>query len=226
MKIVCISASNTQNRGHESTSYKVAELIARMADEKTVTPEVEIIPIMNRRIKYCLLCGDCAEEGLCAYDKDFNEIYQKLKAADVCFFIIPHYSPIPSKLLSIFEKINEILYALWLKIPQFESPLKDKPAAVIGHGGMAETHENLHYYHEALITPVANTLKAFGYKVIGLNEEYPMGVPFGLADDSCIQPNEEMVFPEIIQDWELIEERIRPLVQKVLKETETSLLRA
>lgn len=218
MKILCISASNTQHRGLNSTSVKVCSLIEKIVVEMYSDAEIEILTLMNQRIKFCLLCGDCGEEGLCPYDKDFNEIYARMKDADRLFLVVPHYSPIPSKLLALFEKINEITYANMLKIPQFESPLNGKVAGIVGHGGMAESPESLQYYHEALIKPIANTLKTCGFRVVGLDQDFPLGAPFGLEDDSCIQPRADAAFPDIMQNWELIEKRIRPLIENVLKQ--------
>ncbi len=220
MKILCISASNTQHMGLSGTSVKTCTLIERIILESNANVTIETLPLMSQRIKFCLMCGDCSEEGLCSYDKDFNEIYSRLLEADLVFFVVPHYSPLPSKLMAIFEKVNEITYVNWLKIPQFESPFRGKVAAIVGHGGMAENTETLSYYHEALIKPIANTLKACGFTVVGLNESFPMGAPFGLENDACIQPREDIVFPDILQNWELIEKRIRPLVENGLKAIE------
>lgn len=217
-KILCISASNTYRKGEASTSTKVCKLIKRIITERTEQVNVEIIQLMKMKIKFCLLCGDCFEEGVCPYDSDFNEFFQKLKDADVIFFVVPCYTPIPAKLVTVFEKIDENLYANMLRIPRYRSPLYDKITAIIGHGGMAESEESLEHYHEKLISPVANTLASFGFKIIGLNDKYTLGVPFGLKDDTCIQPVEDSVFPDVIQDWDHIEARIKPLVEKVLYE--------
>jgi multimeric flavodoxin WrbA len=217
-RIVCISASNTYSKGEASTSTKVCKLIERIIIERTSQIEIEIIQLMKMKIKFCLLCGDCFEEGECPFDNDFNQIFQKAKEADAVFLVVPCYTPVPAKLAAVFEKIDENLYGNLLRIPQYRSPFYDKAAAVIGHGGMAESKESLDYYHDRLITPVANALTSFGFNVIGYNDEFPMGVPFGLRDDTCIQPSEDSIFPDILQDWSHIENRIKPLVEKVLAE--------
>ena len=217
-KVLCISASNTYRRGEASTSTMVCRLIERIIAEKTDEVEVDIVQLMKMKIKFCLLCGDCFDEGKCPFDSDFNHIFEKTRETDALFLVVPCYTPIPAKLAAVFEKFDEHLYANMLKIPQYRSPFYDKAAAVIGHGGMTESKESLGYYHDRLITPVAKTLISFGFNVVGYNEEYPMGAPFGLKDDTCIQPSEESIFPEILHDWNMIEKRITPLVEKVLKE--------
>ncbi|MCX7773011.1 MAG: NAD(P)H-dependent oxidoreductase [Clostridia bacterium] len=220
MKIVCISASQTVQRKEESTSTKVCGLVeslTRSMVHKDTPLDVEIIPLMAADLKYCRLCGKCADGGKCPFDPAFNRIYASLSEADVSFWVVPHYSPLPSKLMTLMEKLNEIFYAGWIKDPSFQAPVQGKKAAVIGHGGMTESPESLKHYHNALIAPVANTLRSFGLKVVGLNDEYPSGAPFGLKNDDCIKNNPDEVFPDILEDWGLIRQRIEPLVEKVLK---------
>jgi multimeric flavodoxin WrbA len=217
-KVLCISASNTYRRGEASTSTRVCKLIERIISEKTDQVETDIIQLMKMKIKFCLLCGDCFEEGRCPFDEDFNHIFQKASEADAVIFVVPCYTPVPAKLSAVFEKIDEYFFANLMKIPQYKSPFYDKTAAIIGHGGMAESKESLGFYHDKLIAPVANTLVSFGFNVIGYSDEYPKGAPFGLKNDTCIQPSEDSVFPEILQDWDMIENRIKPLVEKVLTE--------
>ena len=216
MKIVCISASNTAYMGENSASTRVCRLIMKNVSSKIPEASVRIIPLMNQKISFCLLCGDCSENGLCPYDESFNYIFSHLKSADIIFFVVPHYAPLPSKLLALFEKIHEILYGSLIKIPQFESPFENTYALVIGHGDLVESRETLNYYHEAVIRPVANTLASFGCEIIGYSKEYPEGMPFGLMDETCIQFSGDSVFPGFIHNWDIIEERINTLVDNLV----------
>ena len=219
MKITCISASNTKQKGTNSTSTKVCYLAKDLIlTDNEGDIEVEVIPLMDYDITPCILCGDCYKSSKCLYDEDFNELLTKLQDSQAGFIVVPHYSPIPAKLIMVFEKINEILYASWINDSKYQSPLKNMPVGIIGHGGMTETNDSLKYYHDHLITPVATTLKSLSFKIIGLNERFPNGAVFGLKDDSCLRKVEGLVFPEIIQDWPKIEERIKPLIINVFKE--------
>jgi hypothetical protein len=119
---------------------------------------------------------------------------------------------------SDLEKINEILYAGWINDPDYRSPLYNKPVGLIGHGGRVEDEETLRYYHDRLITPVADTLKALSFRIVKFSDAYENGAVFGLKDDTCITTAENAVFPEILQDWAKIHERIEPLIDKVLQE--------
>jgi multimeric flavodoxin WrbA len=217
MLITCISASNTKLMGENSTSTKVCGLkedIIRKDYKEGI--EVNTVSLVNYNFKSCILCGSCAKTNTCVYDEDFNEIYSKMGKSDGVFFVVPHYSPIPSKLIMIFEKINEIMYAGWINDQNFTSPITQKAVGVIGHGGCPENDEILKYYHDNLIAPVARTLKSLSFNVIGVDEEFKYGAAFGLRDKNCYEKVENSVFPGIIQDWDHIEKRIRPLVKNVI----------
>lgn len=216
--ITCISASNTKLIKEKSTSTKVCYLIKDMVlKEYEDNVSVNVISLMDYDIKPCILCGGCSETDNCIYDKEFNKIYSELLKSDGIFFVVPHYSPIPSKLIMVFEKINEILYASWIKDSECKSPLSNKAVGIIGHGGMGENEKVLRYYHDNLITPVANTLESLSFNIIGVNDSFPKGVAFGLKDNSCLKKVDNSIFPEIIQDWITIEDRIRPLIENVIE---------
>ncbi|MBP1755079.1 MAG: hypothetical protein H6Q59_1477 [Firmicutes bacterium] len=216
MKLLCISASNTQSMGALSTSTKVGYLIQNIVNKEHENISVEVIALSDYDLKVCRLCGACSDSGRCSSDTAFNQLLTKIEAADGIFFIVPHYSPIPAKLIMIFEKINEIMYAGWLNKPEFKASWDGLPVAIIGHGGMVETADNLRYYHDQLVATVAKTLRSFSFLTIGLNEDYLDGACFGLQDDSCIRTREDAVFPDIIQDFTKVEQRIEPLVWKMI----------
>lgn len=217
MKVLCISASNTKLMGSNSTSVKVCKMIGDIIKKEYETDAiVDLAALVRFELKPCILCGQCCETSSCIYDDSFNSIFSKLSEADAIFFVVPHYSPIPSKLLILFEKINEIAYAGWLSNPDYALPFSGKPVGIIGHGGMTEKDETLKYYHDSLITTVANTLKSLSFQIVGYSEDYPNGAPFGLKDDDCLKKSENNIFPDIIQDYELIENRIRPLINNVM----------
>lgn len=219
MKIKCISASNTKRMGDKSASTNVCQMIKNnISAIHNGIAEVDILPLMDYDLKPCILCGDCSASGHCPYDDAFNKIFDQIVDADGLFFVIPHYSPIPSKLLILFEKINEILYAKWIHDPEYISPLNGKPVGIVGHGGMVETEAVLKYYHEQLVTPVANTLKSLSFKPIPCDDQFPNGAVFGLKDDACIYKVEGKLFPDIRQDWMSIDARIKPLIENFIKE--------
>jgi NAD(P)H-dependent FMN reductase len=202
--------------GENSTSTRVGHLIKNIVQQNNENISVEVLPLLEYDMKACLLCGACSNSSRCIYDEAFNRLLNKIEGVDGIFFIVPHYSTIPAKLIMIFEKLNEIIYAGWIKDPEFKAAWNNMPVAIIGHGGMVETMENLRYYHDQLVTRVADTLRSFSFLPIGLNEEYPNGACFGLSDTSCVRTREDAVYPDIIQDWDKIEPRIKPLVHKMI----------
>jgi multimeric flavodoxin WrbA len=218
MKITCISASNAKSIGDNSTSTKICHLIkASMIKDFNESISVDVVPLMEYDLKTCKLCGDCMYSGTCPYDVDFNKVLEKITESDAIFIVIPHYSPIPAKLIMVLEKLNEIIYSRWLYQPLYQSPFRDKPVGIVGHGGMIETEETLRYYHDHLVAPVAKTLQGLSFRIIKYNENFPYGITFGLRDDSCIKKSEHSIFPDIIQDWPMIEDRIKPLISNVMK---------
>lgn len=218
MRIACVSASNTKLSGDKSTSINVCNKIKDIILSETKEEVfIDIIPLKDYDIKSCVLCGACNKNGNCIYDEDFNKLLKVLEDSQGIFLVVPHYSPIPAKLIMIFEKINEITYAGWLNDPKYQSSFYNKPVGIIGHGGMVETKESLKYYHDHLVTPVAQTLKALSFNIIKLNDDFPNGATFGLQDDFCLKKVDNSIFPDIIQDWTMIEERIKPIVMNVIE---------
>ncbi len=220
MRIACISASNTILAEGKSTSITVCNMIKKIIhNEVSEDILVDVIPLKDYDLKICILCGSCITNGNCIYDEEFNQLLRTLEDVQGIFFVVPHYSPIPAKLMTIFEKINEITYTGWINDPEYQSKFYNKPVGIIGHGGMVENEDNLKYYHDNLVTPVANALKSLSFHVVKLNDNFPNGVTFGLKDDTCLIKTENSIFPDIIQDWPMIEERIKPLVINVINDT-------
>lgn len=218
VQITCISAANTKLIGDNSTSIKVCNLINDIIKKNnSIDVTVKIIPLVNYDIKPCILCGKCYSNSKCIYDEAFNELYDNICKSDGFFFVVPHYSPVPSKLLMVFEKINEIIYAGWINNPNIKIPFAGKPVGIIGHGGAQGSETVLKYYHDNLVTPVARTLESLSFEIVGVNEDFPKGAVFGLKDGNCIRKVQNSIFPEIIEDWTLIQERITPLIKNVIE---------
>jgi Multimeric flavodoxin WrbA len=223
MKIACISASNNKLAEGKSTSIVVCNIIKDIIKETKEEVEVDVIALKDYDIKPCILCGACNKNGLCIYDEEFNGLLKALETVQGIYLVVPHYSPIPSKLLMLFEKINEITYAGWINNSDYQSPFSNMCVGIIGHGGMVGNEVNIKYYHNELITPIANTLRALSFHILQPDDDFPNGVPFGLKDDTCLEKSENSIFPDIIQDWTMIEERIKPFIIKGLSEMEITI---
>lgn len=211
MKILCISASNSRKNNEESVSYNVMARVKKSIETKG-DHEVKLLSLKDYDIAPCQLCGDCSKTEKCTFDGGFNEVLHHMKHVDRMLFVVPHYSPIPSKLIALFEKINEITYAGWLNDPSYISPVQGKAFAVIGHGGMTESPEVLTHYQEAIVKPVSRTLMSLGLRPIKPESADSPADVFGLSNDACLKSVHGQIFPDIIIDWDKVEARLEPLI--------------
>jgi multimeric flavodoxin WrbA len=62
-----------------NTRYLVNEALETLKKEGI---EVELIPLSDKRIAPCEACNACAELFTCRIEDDFQEIFEKMKAAD------------------------------------------------------------------------------------------------------------------------------------------------
>jgi multimeric flavodoxin WrbA len=173
---------------------------------------VEILPLIDYEMKPCRMCGKCLKTERCARDEAFNQVFEKMIAADAIFVVVPHYAPLPSKLMMLFEKMEEIAFMNWCANAEYRFPLYQKPAGVIGHGGQVATDEVLAYYKRMLVEPVAAALGSVAMRVIGAGEDGPNGVAFGIRS---INKREDSIFIDIQHDWDEVRRRIAPLVRQV-----------
>jgi multimeric flavodoxin WrbA len=213
MKIACVSASNIEVARKNSASTRVCELIREIITVHAKTADVEIIALVNYKLKPCRMCGKCLNTGKCTHDEAFNQVYAKLLEADGIYIVCPHYAPIPSKMMILLEKFEEMAFLQSTNPPERKFGLAHKSVGVIAHGGQKQSEEALGYYKTALLDPLSNALGSVGMKVIGVDEKWPNGVTFGIKS---IDKPEDSIFVTIDHDWADIRERIGPLVYKVL----------
>ena len=212
MKITCISASNIEvARGH-SASTRACELIGDLLREECgPSVQVEILPLIDFELKPCRMCGKCLKAGKCVRDEAFNRLYESLAQADGVFVVCPHYAPLPSKLMILLEKLEEICYLNWCQDHAYHTVVYRKPIGLVAHGG--QTSEALPYYKIALLDPLAQGFASVQMRVVGVDEQWPNGAVFGIKD-LTLPPN--ATFVEIEHNWVEIRERIAPLVKNFL----------
>jgi len=209
MKHLCISASNVRHKRKDSASTKTCELIKGIIKDEN--NQVEILKLMDYKLKPCKFCGSCIKDGYCTKKDDFNKIFEKIKKSDFLYFVIPHYSIIPSKLSIIFEKINEIFYTGWINDNDFEWELKGKKAFIIAHGGsnLEENPKIKELYNNNIVNPMIYLLKSLGLEVEEKegNQSYIFGI-------KSMKVNKKSIFPDMIHDWEKIEKDLKELFIK------------
>lgn len=211
MKIVCLSASNINPARQHSASTHTCELIRNLLAERNPSIEVEIVPLIDYGMKPCRMCGECLPTLQCSQDEAFNQVHAKLQSADAVFLVCPHYAPIPSKVMILLEKLEEMAYLKYCQDNTYRTPLHGKPIGIIAHGG--QTEAALPDYKTALLDPLANAFSSVQMRVIGAGEQWPNGVAFGIK--SLTMPSDS-IFVTIEHDWQVILQRIQPLVENVI----------
>ena len=212
MKITCISASNVEPaRGH-SASTRTCELVREIIRaEGFPNAEVKILPLIDYEMTPCRMCGKCFTAGKCVRDEAFNSVHDEIKSSDALFVVCPHYAPLPSKVMMLLEKMQEIWYLNWCQDNNYSAPYSERPIGLIAHGG--QTAEALPYYKRTLLDPLANAFASVQFKVISTGEQWPTGAVFGVKNLSLPIGS---IFVAIDHDWDEIRERVTPLVRNVL----------
>lgn len=213
MRITCISAANIEVARNSSASVRTCEMVRDLVHEHHPGAEVEIVPLLDYEMVPCRMCGKCQITERCARDAAFNQVFEKMIGADGIFVIVPHYAPLPSKMMILCEKMEEIAFLNWCANQSYRFPLAEKPAGVIGHGGQQTSDSVLSYYQRMVVEPVASALASVSMRVIGAGADLPHGAAFGIQ---AIRQRPGSVFVDIDHDWADIRQRVAPLVQNVM----------
>lgn len=212
MKFVCISAANIEGARDHSASVRTCQLASTILKTTCPGAEVEIVPLIDYEMKPCRMCGQCVDQLLCPRDSAFNQVFLKMQSAQGLLVVVPHYAPLPSKLMMLLEKMEEMAYLGWCADEHnFRFPLSGRPVAVIGHGGQPGA-DALNYYQKALVEPVALAFASCSMRVVSAGDGAPNGVSFGIQ--SLTRPSGS-IFVNISHDWDVILERITPLVKNL-----------
>lgn len=211
MKVVCVSASNIRPARQHSASTHACELIREALAEYDASIAVEILPLIDYAMKPCRMCGECIPTLRCTQDEAFNQVHSQLQTADAIFLVCPHYAPIPSKVMILLEKLEEMAYLKYCLDSTYHATMYGKPIGIIAHGG--QTEEALLYYKTALLDPLAGAFTSVQMRVIGAGAQWPNGVAFGIQS---LTQTPGSIFVTIEHDWQAIRQRIQPLVENVI----------
>jgi multimeric flavodoxin WrbA len=213
MNIVCISAANISVARDHSASVKTCQMIGELFTSLQPGAAVEIVPLIDYKMKPCRMCGNCLKTQRCAHDPAFNRVLTKMITADALFVVVPHYAPFPSKVMILLEKLQEIYFLGFSNDKSHYTPLlAGKPMGLVGHGGQVTTPESTEYYKKQLVDPLALAFMNCGVRVIGAGKDWPNGVAFGIR--SMTKPADS-IFVDIQQDWDEVRERLAALVKNV-----------
>jgi multimeric flavodoxin WrbA len=178
MNIAIISGSNVRSSGNGSISLRTGELLKNRLKDIKGDCNINLVDLRDYKLTPCGMCESCAETQRCVEDEDFNRLYDTIKKADELIFICPHYAPIPSKLVILFEKLEEMSYLGFCSGKKDFHPTNGKKAGIIAHGGMTEGYEQL--YKDDILTPLTNVMECIGMKVINKMGNKP--ICFGVQD--------------------------------------------
>ena len=218
MKIICISAANMKYAADKSTSLVTCQIIDNIIKTKLQRDDaqVDVIKLADAVLSPCTGCGECFLTGRCCADDDFNSIYARIAGSDAVFIVSPHYTPIPSKLCMLLEKMEQISYLPWFHDNTFQPKVQNIPVGIIAHGGGSGERE-LRSYKTMVLDTIANALQTIMMEVVGLNDEWPTGVVFPAKE---VKRDIGQTFPIQYYDWADIEDRVSPLVVKVIEKAE------
>ena len=212
MNLVCISASNIAHQNSKgSTSYKICQMIASETARILHRIRSSIIELKSLTIHPCIGCGKCFDIHRCAYNDDFNQVYTEIISADIIFIVSPHYAPIPAKLAALLEKMEQITFLHWGKDNSYKSEVFGKMTGVISHGGGGEWA--LKSYKHMVNDTIANALETIQMKLVPFNDEWNTGLSLPV---SKVVFQDNNVFPLQEYDWDLIADRIRAYVDKII----------
>jgi multimeric flavodoxin WrbA len=170
--MIILSASNVGPSGSASRSLALARRLAERLGGRSGGP-AEVVDLRGYPIQSCDMCEGCASSGRCVQPDRFNELKARLDAHDSLAVVCPHYAGVPSRLMALLEKLQEMAY---LAQCQGKPATPGKAFAVLAHGGMTGGYEAA--YVASLIVPLANAARSLGWTVLneGLAEPLVLGV--------------------------------------------------
>lgn len=180
MKILVIAGSH---RSKQETYGLAEQFSQKIRDKREV--EVEICELANLKLEGCCGTGACIQtpEMRCVQKQDdFNQLFDKMAESDAILFLVPKYSPYPSKVMAVIERLMSISwwgYGAHGKMSEFV--LAGKPAAIAAYSSTAGIPAEVFY-------PLFFNFAELGFNVIKFNQ-LP-GLAFNRSDQQDEQTME------------------------------------
>ena len=218
MKVLCISASNMKLAGDKSTSLIACQIIEKIIKTRLKRNDIQVdfIRLLEAKLKPCSGCGKCFQTNRCSASDDFNTIYCQITNSDAIFIVSPHYAPIPAKLSMLLEKMEQISFLHWFHDKSYQPIVYKKPVGIIAHGGGNEDWA-MRSYKAMVLDTIENALQTIMMDVVGVDDKWPNGVVFPVKE---VKINENNIFPVQLYDWADVENRLTPLVEKVIQKAD------
>jgi len=215
MRVLSISAANMVHAKKESISLEACLIIERIIKTRLAGNDIQMenIRLVDAGLSPCTGCGKCFKMNKCWNDDCFNNIYSRIAQSDALFIVSPHYAPIPAKLCMLLEKMEQISFLNRFHDINHYPIVYKVPVGIIAHGG-SSTEAALRSYKEMVLDTIANALQTVMMDVVGLDEEWPTGIAFPVKE---VLRDEDEIFPLQLYDRDDIENRLTPLVLRVIE---------
>ena len=106
MKVLGICASP---RGSRSTTMRLVGAAMEGAGE--MGAEVELVDLCKLDLKYCNACQACFKTGKCVHKDDFQELYEKILAADGLIWGSPNYfHTVTAQLKTLIDRMADAVH--------------------------------------------------------------------------------------------------------------------
>jgi NAD(P)H-dependent FMN reductase len=159
MRVVVVVGSHRRH----GVAEHLAQVLSNFLSREDSAIAVETILLAEARIAPCQACRECASGKPCKIrNDDFKKILGRLAGADGCVLITPRYSPVPSKVSALLERLTSLSYWPAEVNPSYVRPLRGKPWGLLGFDSQGTLDPEL-------VTMLADYLEGFasGYGALG-----------------------------------------------------------
>jgi multimeric flavodoxin WrbA len=106
MKILAINASPN---GKKSNTLRLVNAVLEGA--KISGAEVELVDLCKLRIEFCIGCRKCHDTNECIFKDDYQQLYEKMLAADGMVWGSPNYSfGVKAQMKSLIDRMAAVIH--------------------------------------------------------------------------------------------------------------------
>ena len=159
MRVVVVVGSHRRNGVAEHLANVFTGFLAR----ENPALQAETILLAEVRIEPCRACRECAKGKTCKITRDdFRKVLDRLSGADAMVLITPRYSPVPSKVSALLERLTSLSYFPTEEDPGYCRPLRGKPWGLLAFDSQGTMDAEL-------VQMLADYLQGFasGYGTLG-----------------------------------------------------------
>lgn len=187
MKILAINGSP---RGMGGTTGRLLEEV--LAGAVQAGADIEIVSLSETPIKPCVACDACHKVGICPVKDEYEDIREKLLAADAFILATPNYLfSVTAQLKAFLDRCNALIHL---------TALEGKYAALVESSGGGGDEEVLDYMQRIVNAMGAQNVGSIGSPGAGPrmfpDQEALFLKARALGRDLCDAVREKRTFPE------------------------------